>query len=234
MDPKNTRQLRASVKKRKVALGVCFSGDAASCAFVDERGATIRPDLIAAALARMFIERNPGAAVVLDLRSTRAAVEEIQRAGGVHVPARVGPVFIKKAMADRNAVFGADLQGRFYFRENFFCESAILACVHVLNLLTDTDRKFSEVIRSVNRYRSSGELRFPCPDPDGTVQEIADAHAAAQTDALDGITARYPEWSFNVRRSPTESAVLVTLEARSKKAVVERLAELRPLLGEPA
>ncbi len=233
-DPKNTRELRKLTKQHKADIAVSFNGDATSCIFLDDRGLTVRSDLIATLLARMFIERSPGAAVVLDVRSTRAAVEEIERAGGVAILTRVGPSFVKKAMAERNAVFGADLHGRFYFRDNFYCESAILALVHVLNLITDTDHRLSELVRSVSRYRSTGELRFHRPDPDHALREIRAAHADAHIDMLDGITVTYPDWSFNVRPAEAGSYLYAMVEARTRKTADEYLARLEPLLGERA
>ncbi|MBN2562952.1 MAG: phosphomannomutase/phosphoglucomutase [Phycisphaerae bacterium] len=232
LNVKNTRQLRKSVKDHKADFGVCFGGDAANCAFADEKGFTVRPDLIAALLARMFIERQAGAAIVLDHRSTRTASEEIRRAGGVSVLSRADQASMKKLMSERNAVFGGALDGRFYFRDNFFCESAILAFVHVLNLLASADRKLSELVRPLYRYRSSGEVRFPCPDPDKVLHEIASAHGDAEIDTLDGITASYPDWWFNARPSPAGPVLLVTLEARTRKALDEKLTQLQPLLGD--
>ncbi|MEE8385045.1 MAG: phosphomannomutase/phosphoglucomutase [Dehalococcoidia bacterium] len=228
---KNTKDLRMLVKKRKADLGVCFSGDAAQCSFADEKGTLIPADMITALLAKRFAEREPGVSILLDLRFSRAAAEEITRAGGHPALARVGPTFIKKAMAEKKAVLGGDLTGRFYFRDNFFCESATLALVHVLNLMADTGRKLSELIRPLQHYRSSGERRFPCPDPDRALTEITNAHRDAEIDNLDGITVKYPDWWFNVRPSRTEALLRVTLEARTRKLVDEKLTELRPLLS---
>ena len=138
---------------------------------------------------------------------------------------------MKKTMSERKAVFGGDLSGRFYFRDNFFCESATLALVHMLNLLTATDRKLSELVRPLQRYRSSGERHFRCPNTDRAMQEIASIHAEAEIDNLDGVTVKYPDWWFNVRPSRSESLLRVTLEARTRKMVDQKLTELRPLLG---
>ncbi len=228
---KNIKDLRVLVKKRKADLGVCFSGDAAQCAFVDEKGTLVPLDMIATLLAKAFVEREPGASVLLDLRFSRAAAEVIARAGGQPALERVGPLFIKKTMAERKAVFGADLAGRFYFRDNFFCESAFLALIHLLNLMADTGRKLSELIRPLQRYRSSGERRFPCPDPQKALTDITNAHRDAQIDNLDGLTVNYPDWWFNVRPSKTEALLRVTLEARTRKLVDQKLTELRPLLS---
>ena len=243
LDPANLRDLRRLVKTEKADFGVCFDGDASSCALVDERGNSRRSDHLAAVLARTFIGRLPGAAVVLDLRATRAAFEEVERAGGVPVASRVDVVSMKKTMSERGAVLGADLDGHFYFREGFFGESAILALVHVLNTLADSQRKLGDLVRPLHRYRSPGEIRFPAADPERTLQQLAAANPDAEIHRFDGITVRHPDWWFIARprmvhggwQDPSCAAdpgpaVLVTLEARTKELLAEKLSHLQSLL----
>lgn len=227
---KNTRDLRKRVKQSKADLGVGFSGDASQCVFVDDKGSIVRTDAAAALIARSFIERQPGAAILLDLRSSRAAAEDIERTGGRPLLGRAGHALMRRTMVERKAVFGADLAGHFYFRDNYCCESAMLAFAHLLEVLASTGRKLSELLGPLQGYRSSGELRFQCPDPDAAIQQIVQAHGDAEIDHLDGITVRYPDWWFNVRPSRSESLLRVTLEARTKRIVDERLAQLHPLL----
>ncbi len=228
---KNCRDLRKAIKEEKADFGVCFDGDASSCAFIDDKGIAIPTDVMAALLARMFVEREPRATIVHDLCATRAIAEEVERAGGVAVPTRGGDVVIKKVMAQENAAFGSDLEGRFYFRSNSFCESAFLAFVHAINLTAASDRKLAELARPLQRYRSSGEVRFACPEPDRTLKLIAQAYEDAQVEEIGGVMFRYPDWQVHLRRDTREPALHVTLQARSKSMIDEKLAELRPMIA---
>ena len=161
----------------------------------------------------------------------RAGAGETGRAGGVPGRERVGHAFIKQTMADHNAIFGGELSGHFSFRDNFYGDSGLLAFVHMLNALTDTDRDLSELARSVNRYRSSGEINFECADKDEALQRIAERFRDAEIDELDGITVQYPDWWFNVRKSNTEPLLRLNLEAGTRKVVDQKVADLAPLLG---
>lgn len=230
----NTRSMRALVKQRKADFGICFSSDAAQCSFADHRGNAVPADMISVLFAKMFLEREPGATILLDLRSSQAATEEIERAGGLPILGRVSPIFIKKAMSERKAVFGADLSGRFYFRELFHCESGPIALVHMMNILATAGRPLSDLVRPIQRYRSSGECHYRCPDPDRALNDLAEAHADAQIDHLDGLTIRYPDWWCNVRPSRADSLLHVTLEAKTRKIVDARLSDLAPHLGQSA
>jgi phosphomannomutase len=232
--PRNTRGLRTLVKQHRAHLGVCFDSNLGSCAFVDEKGAALPPDLAAALIARRLIEREPQAAVVFDLRCTASLAEEIERIGGLPIRARTDRLSIRKAMAEHNAVFGCDMTGRFYFRDSFFCPSALLAFVNVLNLMATTDRKLSELVRPIQRYRSSGEIAFACTEPDQAMRRIAASHPEARIDDLDGLTVKYPDWWFNLRRPHGEQALRLIVQARTKKIVDQRIADLAPLLAPPA
>ncbi len=232
LDPANTVELRKAVKDSGADLGAAFDGDAGRCVFVDDKGHLVAPDIIASLLARRFIERQRGASIVLDLRCTQAAIEEIDEAGGVCVPSRVGSQFIKKMMLERQAIFGADLGARYYFRDNFYCESAFLALAHVLNLLAETGRSLSHLVKPLVRYRCSGEIGFEHQDSERLLNELAAAHTDARVDNLDGLTVRYADWWFNVRRAESPSSFRLVLEARTKKLVDECLSKLTPLLGQ--
>jgi phosphomannomutase len=111
--------------QEKPDLGVCFDGDADRCMFLDETGQVIGCDIITALLARDFLQmpENKGSTIVYDLRSSHVVADEVKAAGGVPRRDRVGHAFIKKTMADTKAVFGGELSGHFYFRDNFFADS---------------------------------------------------------------------------------------------------------------
>lgn len=227
----NLKDLRKAVKDAGADFGACFDGDADRCIFVDEKAAIVSCDMITALLARTFLDRHPGAAVVYDLRSSRVVAEEIERAGGKPVRERVGHAFMKKTMAEHDALFGGELSGHFYFRDNYYCDSGLLAFIHVVNVLAETGRRLGDLIRPLQRYRASGEINFQCPDKDRVLRELLKTFADAQVDQLDGVTVQYPDWWFNVRPSNTEPLLRLNLEARTKKMMEERLAELAPLLG---
>src|SRR5262245_46586783 len=125
----NLQMLKDKVAEAKPDLGACFDGDADRCMFVDEKGQSIGCDLITALLARDFLGNsdNKGSTIVYDLRSSHVVPVEIKSAGGVPRRERVGHAFMKKTLAETKAVFGGELSGHFYFRDNFFADSGAIA-----------------------------------------------------------------------------------------------------------
>jgi len=227
----NLYQLKDRVAMTKADLGVCFDGDADRCIFVDTDGQTIRADMITALLAQAFLKEFPGSTVVYDLRSSRVVPEIIQEMGGIPRRERCGYVYIKKALTDSKGIFGGELTGHYYFRDNWFCQSGMLALVHVLNLLTGTDKSLSELISPFKRYTQSGEMNFENDDIEATIKKLTEKYHDGEVDFLDGITVKYDNWWFNVRGSNTESCLRLNMEAEDKAMLEEKMSEICPLLG---
>ncbi|MBL8878662.1 MAG: phosphomannomutase/phosphoglucomutase [Phycisphaerales bacterium] len=207
----NLDQLRAAVREHSADFGACFDGDADRCMFVDEKAGIVRCDVLTALLAGEYLRERPGSTVVYDLRSSRAVPDAIRKAGGIPRRERVGHVFMKRTMAEHDAVFGGELSGHFYFRDFFYCDSGLFAFVAVLNLMTRTGRPLSELLAPHETYFASGEQNFENPDKDATVQ--------------------YADWWFNVRASNTEPLLRLNMEASSVELLNRRMAELSPMLG---
>ncbi len=238
-DPNPLVETNLEMLKRKVVetgadVGACFDGDADRCVFVDERGRAIGSDLTTALLAKDFLGRaeNKGAMIVYDLRSSRAVADVVREAGGVPRRDRVGHAFLKKTMAETGAVFGGELSGHFYFRDNFNADSGAIAFARLLSVLSGQDGPLSEMVRPLCRYSQSGELNFHVEDKDAKIRELAEAFKKAEVDYLDGITIDMGPWWFNVRKSNTEPMLRLNMEAASPEMLGEKLAELKGILGE--
>ena len=229
----NLRDLMRLVEESGADFGVEFDGDADRSAFVDEKGTPIGSDLMTALIGGELLAREPGKAVLYDLRSSRAVHEYIEEKGGIPVRERVGHSFMKATLRNRNGIFGGELAGHYYFRDNYYADSAILAVVEVLNLLRDTGKTLSELVQPLRRYAKSPEINFEVEDKQGKMDELARRYADARIDYLDGITFQYPDWWANVRPSNTEPFLRLVLEARTPEELERHQAELVSILGEP-
>ena len=229
----NLRDLQAAVLREKADLGVSFDGDADRSAFVDERGEAVGNDLTTALIAGEMLDREPGKPIVYDLRSSRAVAEYIREKGGEPVRERVGHSFIKATIRRLDGIFGGELAGHYYFRDNYTADCAILAVFEVLNLMWKTGKPFSELVVPLLRYAKSEEINFEVEDKAGKIALLAEKYADGEIDDLDGITVQYSDWWFNVRPSNTEPYLRLVLEATDDAALEKRTGELIQLLGEP-
>ncbi|MCM2270190.1 MAG: phosphomannomutase/phosphoglucomutase, partial [Thermoanaerobaculia bacterium] len=229
----NLRDLQAKVLEVGADLGVSCDGDFDRAAFVDEKGEPIGSDLSTALIAGELLSREPGQHVLYDLRSSRAVAEYVAEKGGIPVRERVGHSFMKATLRQKHGLFGGELAGHYYFRDNYYADCAILAVVEILNLLWHTGRPMSEVVAPLARYAKSPETNFEVADKAGKMRELESAYADGRIDWLDGITVQYDDWWFNVRPSNTEPLLRLVCEASSADDLARRMAELVGRIGEP-
>ncbi len=226
-------EVKAAVKKNKCDFGVCFDGDADRLMMIDENGDTIGCDLMTALMAPYFLEKDPKSTVVYDLRSSRVVVEEIIKHGGTPRRERVGHSYMKKALRDSHSVFGGELSGHFYYRDNFYADSGMITLVHVINIISEANVPISELISPLRRYHSSGEMNFIVENKQAKMDGLARRYSDGKIDHLDGVTIVYKEWWFNCRPSNTEPLLRLNIEAKSKELLDEKLAEIAGQLGKP-
>ena len=222
LDSKNLRRLKDKVRKTKSHLGVAFDGDANRCVFVDENGQEVDCDIITAIIAKKLLQKKKGATVLYDLRSSRVLPEEIKKAGGNPYRERVGHSHIMATMREKNAIFGGELSGYYYFKENYFADSGIIALIEVLNILSSRNVPMSNLIAPLKKYYSIGEINFKVEDRDKKIKLIAEHFKDGEIDYLDGITVEYKDWWFNVRKSNNEPLLRLNLEGKTKQIMKQR------------
>jgi len=227
----------ADVKRRtleeKADLGICFDGDADRVMFVDEKGAFVSPDLVIGLLGLHFFRHSGGdhrgEAVTYDVRSSRSVVEFIEALGGRPKICKVGHSHAKRLLRETNGIFGGELAGHYYFRDNYFCDSGMIAALLVLSVLSREKTSFSELVGRVKRYHFSGEMNFKTDAKDRIIERILGEYGArpqaAVTD-IDGIRVDYPQWWFNLRKSNTEPYLRLVVEAQTAPQLEARTGEL--------
>jgi len=234
MKDENLLDLVDRVRDTEADLGVALDGDGDRVVFVTEDGKRVPNDIMTALVARELIETEPGATIIYDLRSSWVVREEIEAAGGTAIEERVGHAFIKDTMRKHNAVFGGELSGHFYFRDNFYADSGLMAMVKALNVISQSDQPFSELVKPLLRYHATGEINFQVTDQDAKLAQIERQFDDGEISHLDGVTVRYDDWWFNVRKSNTEPVVRLTMEARTAERLESAKARVLDVLGKPA
>jgi phosphomannomutase len=227
IQPENLRDLQRAVIEHHADIGLAFDGDADRCFVVDERGELVSPSVITALIATRELAHEPGAAIIHNLITSRAVPEIIAEHGGVPVRTRVGHSFIKAKMASRNAVFGGEHSGHFYFRDFWFADSGMLAALHVLAALGSQPpgepvKPLSQLLAEYSRYVASGEINSEVTDQAAATAHVKASFAGrpgASTDELDGLTVSAATWWFNLRPSNTEPLLRLNAEADTGAAM---------------
>jgi phosphomannomutase len=239
-DPLKAENLRDVQEKTRAAgcdIGVAFDGDADRCMFVDEKGDIVTSDLITALIAGDVLQNHRGAAVLYDLRSSQIVPEWIEKHGGVPVRGRVGHSFMKRLLREKNAPFGGELSGHYYFADCFNTDSGLMALIQILNIWRQAQGEkptpFSQIVAPLRKYRATGEINYRVADAKAVQAKIEEHYAAqgAQCDHLDGLTVQFGDWWFNLRSSNTEPLLRLNLEAATAEQRDARLHEVESLIG---
>jgi len=219
IEPSNLKDLQKAVKKHKADIGLAFDGDADRCFLVDEKGDLVNPSALTALIATRELKKYPGSNIIYNLISSRAVKEVVEENGGSAVRSRVGHSYIKKLMAETKAVFGGEHSGHFYFRDFWKADSGMLAALHAIAALGETQSSLSELLSTFNRYFSSGEINSEVSDAKNAMAVIEKKYGeknGIEVDHLDGLTINADDWWFNLRASNTEPLLRLNVEASSK------------------
>jgi phosphomannomutase len=234
IQPENLVDLKRAVLESGADVGLAFDGDADRVFLVDEQAGEVSGSLTTALVAKAMLALYPGATILYNLICSRVVPETIIECGGVPIRTRVGHSFIKKVMAETDAVFGGEHSGHYYFRDNFRADSGIIAAMVVLGMMSRTGSALSKLLAPYHRYAQSGEVNLENPDPAGAVEAVAAVMSAIgeSTDRTDGVTVDHPDWWFNLRPSNTEPLLRLNVEARTESECAAHVREILDLVAE--
>ena len=229
---------RAHIVERVVAekadIGIAWDGDADRCFFIDGTGDFVPGDFITALLGEAILRKHPGATIVYDLRASHAVRDVVTGMGGTAVMNRVGHSFIKRTMREQDGVFGGEVTGHYYFRENYYADNGFIPALMLLELMSVKGQSLAELLAPLKaKYFISGEINTKVASME-VVRARLDALAARYADGrvthLDGVSVEYPDWHFNVRPSNTEPLLRLNLEGRTPEVMAARRDEVLGLI----
>jgi phosphomannomutase len=233
IEPQNMEDLQERVLAEGADFGVAFDGDADRCFVVTENGVTISGDILATLVAKNVLEKEPGAAIVYSAVCSKALPELVRREGGRPIRTKAGHSIIKPQMRKHDAAFGGEHSGHFYFRDNYFADSGIIAMLTVAELVGRQENPLSELLIPIDPYFRSGEINSEVEDQDEVLKRVEEHYAERddpEIDHLDGLTVDYGDWWFNLRPSNTEPLLRLNVEASDRETMEKVRDELLDLI----
>jgi phosphomannomutase len=230
LQPANQRDLRARVVAGGFDLGLAFDGDADRVFVVDETGRGLSGSTTTALLAAATLRHHPGATILHNLICSKTVPEVVRELGGTPIRTKVGHSFIKQVMAETGAEFGGEHSAHYYFRDNYRADSGIIASMMVLEQLCASGLPLSVLRKPFERYEASGEINTAVDDTDAVMAKVAAHYSTSTIDHLDGLTVDFGSWWFNLRASNTEPLLRLNLEAPTRDACDEHVAEVLGLI----
>jgi phosphomannomutase len=230
----NRRDIVERVVAEKADVGIAWDGDADRCFFITGSGEFVSGDFVTALLAEAFLMKHPGSSIIYDLRASHAVRDVVASYGGTALMNRVGHAFIKQRMRETNAIFGGEVTGHYYFRDNFYADNGFIPALLMLELMSRKGKSLHELIEPLAaKYFISGEINTKLAHMDhvpAKLQQIADKYKDGTQARLDGLSVEYPDWHFNVRPSNTEPLLRLNLEAKTKAMMEAKRDEVLALI----
>jgi phosphomannomutase len=230
----NRRDIVERVVAEKADIGIAWDGDADRCFFIDGTGAFVSGDFVTALLAEAFLLKHPGSTVIYDLRASYAVRDTVERYKGQSLMNRVGHAFFKRRMRETNAIFGGEVTGHYYFRDNFYADNGFIPALLMLELMSKKGQSLHDLLKPLNaKYFISGEINTKLKsmaDVPAKLDLIAAKFADGHQYKLDGLSIEYDDWHFNVRPSNTEPLLRLNLEATTPDLMTRRRDEVLALI----
>lgn len=222
----NRRDITERVMTDGADIGIAWDGDADRCFFIDRNGEFIPGDFVTALLAEAYLLKEPGGAIIYDLRASYAVKDTVDRHGGRALMNRVGHAFFKKRMREENAVFGGEVTGHYYFRDNFYADNGFIPALLMLELMSRKGKALHELLEPLRaKYFISGEINTKVKSMDDVqrkLEGLAEQYAGEHVYRLDGVSVEAADWHFNVRASNTEPLLRLNLEATTQALMEAR------------
>ena len=230
----NRRDIVERVVRDKADIGIAWDGDADRCFFIDGSGEFIAGDFVTALLAEAFLLKNPGAKVVYDVRASYAVKDTVGRYGGTALMNRVGHAFFKRRMREEGAIFGGEVTGHYYFRDNFFADNGFIPALLILELMSRKGQSLRDLLAPLReRYFISGEINTKVSSMavvPAKIERLAKEYAHGHVYRLDGISVEFDDWHFNVRASNTEPLLRLNLEGTTPEIMEKRRDEVLDII----
>jgi len=233
IEPENMKDLQERVVNEGADFGAAFDGDADRVFVVDEKGKTISGDLLATLVAKNVLEKEPGAVVIYSAVCSKALPKLVRREGGWPIRTKAGHSIIKPQMRSNNAAFGGEHSGHFYFRDNYFADSGIIAILTVAELVAQQEGPLSDLLTPIDPYVRSGEINSKVADQAAVLNRLEELYAKqedAKIDHLDGLTVDLGDWWFNLRPSNTEPLLRLNVEASDRETLEKERDKLLSLI----
>jgi phosphomannomutase len=226
----NRRDITERVIAERADIGIAWDGDADRCFFIDGAGEFIAGDFITALLAESFLMKQPGSTIIYDVRASYAVKDIVATYNGRALMNRVGHAFIKRRMREEDAVFGGEVTGHYYFRENFYADNGFIPALLILELMSQKGQSLRDLLKPLReKYFISGEINTKLASIDlaaAKIDTLAREYAHGNVYRLDGVSVEFDDWHFNVRASNTEPLLRLNLEGLTPEIMEKRRDEV--------
>ncbi|MDP3948138.1 MAG: phosphomannomutase/phosphoglucomutase [bacterium] len=227
-------ELQKKVVEEKADLGLAPDGDGDRLFFIDEKGEIVPPSIITAIVARELLKKHKGATVLADIRYIMTPQKVVEELGGTLVITKVGHAFITEKLHETGGIFAGESSAHYFFKETGNAESQIPMILIVLKVMTEENKKLSEVVESLRRSHESGEFNFRVKNAKQIMEAVKSEFPEGEVSELDGVSISFADWRLSLRSSNTEPLLRLNIEVDINGSVEEKKEKVMTLIKKHA
>ena len=225
----NLKDLIDLMKLGNHDIGIAFDGDADRVGVVDETGDIIWADQLMALFLPEVIKKDDE--ILFDVKCSQALEDMIIKYGGKPIMWKTGHSLIKQKMNELGCKLGGEMSGHIFFADDYYgYDDAIYVAARIVQTLSRSDKKLSELKAKLPKYFSTPEMRMAC-ESDEEKFRIADEaikYFTKNNDCItvDGVRIKFGDGWGLVRSSNTQPVIVCRFEANSH----DRMEEIKDLV----
>jgi phosphomannomutase/phosphoglucomutase len=233
--PENLADLIRTLREGNAEIGLAFDGDGDRLGVVTKDGEIIFPDRQLMLFAADVLQRNPGAQIIYDVKSTRLLGPWIERHGGRPLIWKTGHSLIKAKLKETGAPLAGEMSGHTFFQERWYgFDDAMYAGARLLEILSRS-ADAGAPLKQLPNAPSTPELNWKLAEgePHALVAKLQASRpfpGAQSVLTIDGVRAEYADGFGLARASNTTPVIVLRFEGDTQAALARIQQEFRAAL----
>ena len=202
---------------------------------VTPSGKIIFPDRQLMLFAADVLDRNKGATIIYDVKSTRNLKPWIEQHGGTPLLWKTGHSFIKAKLKETGAALAGEMSGHVFFKERWYgFDDGMYAGARMLEILSRATDP-GAVLQALPDAVCTPELQIKLGEGENyaliaELQKSARFDGAQEVNTIDGLRVEYADGFGLARSSNTTPVIVLRFEADNEAALKRIQADFRRVI----
>lgn len=238
-DPSVSENL-VDIQKRVVELGydigIALDADGDRVRIIDEKGNIINSDIFMIIMYRYLNNNLKIRKALYDVKCSKSLVDELEKLGLEQIMYRTGNSYMYRKVHEQNIEFAGEYSGHMWFGDRFYSfDDGLYAGLRMVEVLSNTDKKMSELYNDINIYYSTDELKINTTEENKyKIVEAVKEYAVSKNykyNDIDGVRVEFNDGWALIRYSNTGPVISARFEANSNERLKEITDEFMTIIN---
>lgn len=233
--PENLEDLIDALNSPGAEVGFAFDGDGDRLGVVTSDGNIIYPDRQMMLFTADILEKNPGAKIIYDVKSSRLLAKWIKDHGGEPIMCRTGHSFVKAKIKETGAKLAGEMSGHIFFNDRWSgADDGVYAGARLLEILSKVEDP-SALLNALPNSVATPEINISVGEGEQhkiveKLQKTAKFPGSEEIITVDGLRVEYPDGFGLVRASNTTPVLVLRFESETIAGIEKIKSQFREVL----